>query len=214
MLDVTPQLTRRWILPASCLAFFACFLVSAVIFYRGKAFDIKAAVISDLESPDDNPRGYGVAAAGTAIAAILLVPAPVLFFRCLRARRPKLAWAGAVMFGIGLCAAMAIGVLASFTHGYTPAHVHLASAAFIGICSGTLLHLIAARASRVVVAFQFGVLVLLVYLCYGPMEFDNDHLLTGLAFGEWVLCLDCVAGLWALTGAIEKEDNVQVKRFS
>jgi hypothetical protein len=36
------------------------------------------------------------------------------------------------------------------------------------------------------------------------MEFDNDHLLTGLAFWEWVLCLNCVMGLWALAGAVEK----------
>ena len=148
MLDVTPKSVRRVLLPASCLAFFACLLVSAAVFYRERAFDIKAAVISDLQSPDDNPRGYGVSAAGTAIAAVLLAPAPMLFFRRLRAGRPKLAITGAVLFAIGLCAATAVGILAPLTHGYTTVHVHLASAAFIGICSGTFFHLIAARASR------------------------------------------------------------------
>jgi hypothetical protein len=42
------------------------------------------------------------------------------------------------------------------------------------------------------------------FLCYGPVDFDNGRLLIGLAFWEWVLCLDCAVALWALAGAVEK----------
>jgi hypothetical protein len=109
------------------------------------------------------------------------------------------------MFTLGLGAAIATGILAPFTRGYTPLHVQLASAAFIGICCGTLVHLIAARAAPTLLSFQFGVLLLLIYLCYGPVSFNNDRLLTGLAFWEWVLCLSCAGGLWALAKAIEAD---------
>lgn len=202
MLEISALSVRRVLLPAVCVAFFSCMTVSAAIFYRGRPVDLKAAIISDLESPDDNPRGYGISSAGTAIAAILFAPAVIVFYKRLRSKRPKLAVAGVILFAIGLSAALAIGVLAPFTHGYTTLHIHLASAALIGICAGTLLHLIAARASWRLVAFQVFVMLLLIFLCYGRVEFDNNHLLTGLAFWEWVLCADCVVGLWVLAGAV------------
>ena len=104
-----------------------------------KPFDIKETVISDLESPEDNPRGYGAAAAGTAICGILLIPAATLFYSRLRVVRRKLALVGAALFAVGLSAAIAIGFLAPFTRDYTPLHIQLASAAFFGICSGTLV---------------------------------------------------------------------------
>jgi len=99
--------------------------------------------------------------------------------------------------------AIAIGALAPTTHGYTPLHIQLASAAFIGISAGTLLHLVAARAAPSLLLFQLVALATLVFLCYGPVEFKNDRLFTCLAFWEWVLCLDCAAALWALAVAVE-----------
>lgn len=197
-----PRLLRRALLPSSYLIFLAGTLVSGGIFYRGRPFDPKDAVLSDLQSPDDNPRGYGASAAGTAAAAILLAPAVEVFYRQLRKPHPKLALAGAVMFAVGLASAIAIGILAPFTHGYTPLHMQLAAGAFIGISAGTWLHLLAARAAPALIAFEFLALLVLAFLCYGPVNFNYDHLLTSLAFWEWLLCVNCGAALWALAGKI------------
>jgi hypothetical membrane protein len=178
---------------------------SAVIFYQGKQFDAKSAILSDLQSPDENPHGYRFAAIGTAIAAILLLPAAASFYMHLRNVRPKLALAGVATVAVSLAAAIGIGIFAPWTHGYSPMHVQLASATFIGISAGTLFNLLAARAAPALLIFQFAALLLLVFLCYGPVQFSNDRLLTSLAFWEWVLCLDCGAALWALSGTIRTE---------
>lgn len=190
---------------ASCLIFVFGLLISAAIFYRGKSFDPKAAIISDLESPDENPRGYAASALCTTIAALLMAPASVIFYKQLRVRNVWAAHAGALLFTVGLMASAAIGILAPFTRGYTPLHVHLAYAAFIGICGGALFYLRAARAAPALVWFQGVVLAFLIYLYFGP-DFNNDHLLTGLAFWEWVLCADCAVAVVALTLAIEKSE--------
>jgi hypothetical protein len=100
---------------------------------------------------------------------------------------------------------MAIAILAPFTHGYTLQHIQLASAAFVGICAGTWLQLLAARAAPALLIFQAAALSLLVYLCYGPVNFDNSRLVTSLAFWEWVLCADCAAALWILAQKIEAQ---------
>jgi hypothetical protein len=205
VLDLTPRLVRRAIIPASYLVYFAGLVVSGVIFYRGKPFDAKEAILSDLLSPDDNPHGYGASAAGTTFFGVLLVPAVAVFYQRLRKDHPKLALAGAVMFALGLGAAITIGILAPYTRGYTPVHAQLAYAAFIGICGGTLLHLVAARATPVLIAVQCGIFLFLVYLYFGPEFFNNDRLLTSLAFWEWMLCAGCGVGLWALAGSIRDE---------
>src|SRR5689334_8429470 len=188
---LNPRFARRVLLPASYLAFLAGALISAAIFFRSRPFDVKAAVLSDLQSPDDNPQGYAASAVGTAVFAILLTPATIVFHRRLFKQSPRLVRAGSTGFAIGLASALAIGALAPTTHGYTPLHIQLASAAFVGISAGTSLHLVAARASPALLAFQLVALVMLVFLCYGPVEFKNDRLFTCLAFWEWVLCLDC-----------------------
>lgn len=203
MLRLTPRLVRRTLLPASFLLFLGGVIVSGAIFYRDKPFDVKAAILSDLQSPDDNPHGYGASAAGTGISAILLVPAMSVFYDRLRRERPKLALAGTILFGMGLASMIVIGILAPYTYGYSPLHIQLASAAFIGVCAGTWFYLLAARAARALLIFQLGALLTVVFLCYGPVDFDNDRLLTGLAFWEWVLCADCGVALWALAGTVE-----------
>jgi hypothetical protein len=131
-----------------------------------------------------------------------VLPAAALFYRHLRNVRPKLALAGVAVLSIGSAAAIGVGILAPFTHGYSPLHVQLASASFIGVSAGTLANLLAARAAPALVIFQSAALLLLVFLCYGPVEFSNDRLLTSLAFWEWVLCVECGAALWVLSGAI------------
>jgi hypothetical protein len=190
---------RRILIPASALVFVVGFLISGLIFFRGKPLDAKAAILSDLASPDENPHGYAASAAAVAISGILLIPVVSAFFGILASRR-KLAWAGAAMFTVGLSAAIAIGFLAPVTHGYSVLHIQLAYAAFMGICGGTLIYLIAARASRIAIGLQGAVFLWLVYLYVGPDVFDNKTLLTSLAFWEWVLCVNCGVGLWNLAG--------------
>jgi hypothetical protein len=185
-------------------------LTSGAIFYRGKPFDPKTAILSDMQSPDVNPHGFGASAVGTAVSAILLAPTATVYYLRLRRGHPLLALAGLVMFAVGMVSAVAIGILAPFTHGYTPLHVQLASTAFIGISTGTWLHLLAARAAPVLLAFQLGAVLLLVFLCYGPVEFTNGRLLTSLAFWEWVLCVECGLALWALARGIEAKTAVNM----
>lgn len=212
---VTPRLVRRVFLPLSCTVFFGSLIVACIFYFRDRPFDFKAAVISDLESPEDNPRGYGFAAGGTAVCAILLIPVAVLFHSRLRTFRRKVALVGAALFAVGLSAAIAIGFLAPFTHDYTPVHIQLAFAAFIGICSGTLLSSTIAAAATLaaghpwgprlvaMVVLQSGVLLFLVYLYFTPHFFNYKGLLTSLAFWEWLLCADCVSSLWILTAALD-----------
>jgi hypothetical protein len=202
--DLTPRLVRRALIPASYLIFFAGMMASSATFYRGKSFDLKAAVISDLMSPEDNPHGYGVAAAATAVSGILLAPTVILFCRQMRKNRPKLVMAGAVMFAVGLGATIVIGVLSPFTVGYSSLHIQLAYIAFIGICAGTVCHLVAARATPALIVVQCGVLLVLVYLYVVPDFFTNDRLLTSLAFWEWILCVDCGVGLWVVAKVVER----------
>ena len=193
-----------WV-PAGCGAFLAGTFLSAFLFYRGRAFDPRSAVISDLQSPLDNPLGYGASAVGTAFFAVLITPAVAVFWRQLRRTRPKLAGTGGAAFAIGLVAALGVAASAPFTYDYTPAHILLSSTAFTGISAGTYLHLVAVRASRAFLTFQFGVLLMVIYLCFGPVQFDNSRLLTGLAFWEWLLCADCGVALWWLARAVEKQ---------
>jgi hypothetical protein len=212
----TPRLVRRVFLPLSCAVFFGSLMVASVFYFRDRSFDFKEAVISDLESPEDNPGGYGFAAAGTAVCAILLIPVTMLFHSRLRTFRRKPALLGAGFFATGLAAAIAIGFLAPFTNDYTPVHIHLAFAAFIGICSGTLVCSTIAAAPALatgnrwgprlaaMVVLQGGVLLFLVYLYFTPHFFNFKGLLTSLALWEWLLCANCVSSLWILTAALDR----------
>jgi len=191
VLRLTPQLARCVLIPASSLVFLAGLIISGTIFYRGKPFDVEAAVISDLESPDENPHGYGAAAAGTAVAGVLLVPAAIMFYQRLRKDGPALALAGAALFAMGLGAAIAIGVLAPFTRGYSPLHIQLAFATFIGICGGASAWLFAARAARVLVVFQSAVFLFLGYLYFTPDFFQQRP----AADQPRILGVDVVCGL-------------------
>jgi hypothetical protein len=158
-------------------------------------------VISDLESPADNPRGYGFAAAGTAICAMLLVPVANLFYSRMRIVRRKLALVGAALFAVGLAAAVAIGFPAPFTVDYTTLHIQLAFVAFIGTCSGTLV----CSTIAVFPAFETGGPwgARLAAMIVVQHFFNYKGLLTSLALWEWLLCVECVASLWILTAALD-----------
>lgn len=212
MLRITPRSVRRAILPASYAVFLAGTVLSASIFYRNRPFDPKDAILSDLQSPDDNPHGFAASAAAAAFAAVLLAPAVAIFYRETRPRQPKLAMAGAAAFAVSLASAVSIGLLAPFTHDYTPLHIQLACAAFSGLSAGTFLHLLAARASKTAVALQFGALTAVAYICYGGVKFDNHRLLTSLALWEWALCAQCAAALWVLAAAVARASAQKTKR--
>jgi hypothetical protein len=194
----------------SCAVFFGSLAVASVFYFRNRPFDFKAAVISDLESPEDNPGGYGIAAAGTAVSAILLIPVTMLFHSRLRPLRRRAALLGAGFFAIGLAAAIAIGFLAPFTTDYTPIHINLAFTAFVGICAGSLVYSAIAAApafatgSRwgprlaAMVVLQGSVLLFLGYLYFTPNFFNFKGLLTSLALWEWLLCANCVLSIWIL----------------
>ena len=201
-----PHLSARFIqhalIPASCAAFFACLIVSGAIFYQGKPFKATAAIISDIESPEENPHGYAAAAVGTTLCGVMLAPAAIMFFRRLRNGNPKLAKGAAVMLGMGLSAAICVGVLSPCNVRYTRLHARLACAAFLGICGGTLLYFIAARAARVLIAFKSCVLLILISSYFGQHCFNNSELLTSFAFWEWMLCIDCGVGFWVLSATL------------
>ena len=182
----------------SCLAFCTGLGIAGWIYFTGRPFDARDLVISDLVSPDDNPRGYLAGAAGIAIASLLLVPGLARNHLRVRFRDRWAALAGTVLSGLGLLAAMSIGILAPMTHDYTVLHVQLAFAAFIGVCAGTTTHLaVAARRNRALLGFQSCVLLFLGYLYFHPRFFGNTGLLDSLAFWEWMLCGNCVVLLRA-----------------
>ncbi len=199
---LTPRAAYRILIPASELIFLLGLFISGMIFFRGKEFDLKEAIISDLESPDDNPSGYVPSAAATAVSGLLLAPAALAFYRQLRSKRRWLARLGLGCFILGSAGAIFIGLLAPLTRGYSPLHVQLAYAAFIGIAGGIWFNLLALPGTRFLKWFQGAVLLFLVYLYFGPDFFNNDHLLTSIAFWEWLLCADVGIALLALARAI------------
>jgi hypothetical protein len=204
---LTPRLAYRVLVPASELIFLLGLLISGAIFSRAKPFDIKAAIISDLESPDDNPRGYAASAASTALSGVLLAPAALAFYRQLRYKKRWLARIAAAWFSLGIAGAIAIGLTAPFTRGYTPLHVQLAYAAFIGIAGGIWFDVLAIPSRSFLKGFQGVVFLFLLYLYFGPDFFNNDHLLTSLAFWEWALCADAGIALVALARAVARSEK-------
>ena len=115
MFWLTPRFVRRKLLPATYVVFFAGMFVSAASFYQTRPFDVRAAILSNLQSPEVNPHGYGASAAALAITALLLVPATAVFYGRLRRERPSLAVWGMVLCAVGLSAAILVGLLAPFT---------------------------------------------------------------------------------------------------
>lgn len=199
MPELPPRLFRNTLAPAGCFVFFLCLLLSSISFYRGKPFDPKLAVISDLQSPEQNPGGYRIASAGSVISGVLFVPVTVLFYGQFRVGHRKSMLTGAILSTAGLGAMIAIGVLAPFTAGYSWLHIQLAYVAFLGICSGTACLLIAVKLARAFAAFQCVVFLVLVFLYFVPDFFVNDRLITSLALWEWMLSLNCGFCLLILT---------------
>ena len=193
------------LIPASSLIFFSSLLVSSTFYYSSKQVKLNDAVISSLQSPNDNPRGYPNAGAGTAISAMLFLPAAAFFFRTLVRGNRIVATAGSLIYTLGLIAALLIGCIAPFPRLYDHVHIPLAYAAFIAIATGLLICLALASYPLVRKGGTSGiamlplVLILLVvvlylfYLVLAPGDHAPDHgLLNNVAFVEWALSV-CIA---------------------
>lgn len=194
--------------------FFAGLLISASIFYAGRPLDWTAAIISDMQSPEENPRGYLPSAIATAITGVLFLRLLTIFHRRLRVWSAPLAWAGSAVFGAGALGAIAIGCLAPFRHSYDTVHVPLAFATFIALVAGTGLQLFAAgrrawprdrRRGAALFACCGVILAILAALAATYRSenfFSGDCLITTLALWEWLLCVSIVGFLTVLTGAL------------
>lgn len=201
---------------ASTAVFFAGLVISAIAFYGGRPLDWTAAIISDLQSPEENPRGYLASAVATAITGGLFLRLLAIVHRRVRAWSAPLAWAGSAFFGAGAVGAIAIGCLAPFPHSYDAVHLPLAFATFIALVAGTGLHLLAAGwqawpRNRRRGAKMFGCCVLIGGILAALAAtyrienyFTGDSLLTTLALWEWLLCASIVAFLRVLAGALAR----------
>lgn len=194
---------RQWVYVAiglSSLTFFVGLLISGVFFYAGKNFDWTAAIISDLQSPEENPRGYLASAIATALTGMFFLPLLRIFHRWLRTHSSPLAGTGSALFGLGATGALAIGCLAPFPVSYDSVHIPLAFATFIGIVAGLgvylclVIKLIWPTDKRWgsfllgCLVFKLLVLAALVRIYFIPDFFRGDSLLTTLALWEWALC--------------------------
>ena len=215
---LTARTVRRVLLPASSVSFLAGMLISTVPYYAGQAIDLKRAILSNLSSYGDNPHGYLAADVGITLCGALLLPVALWFFRGLRGVHRGLAAAGALLFGAGLMAAIAIGVMGPFEQGYSALHIDLAYATFIFAAAGMLILLGLAvwRARRagggrgllVMEVLLACLLALLFYLLagesatHGKNFFDDKNFFRSLACGEWVLFGVNVVYLFVLANAV------------
>jgi hypothetical protein len=196
---------------SSFLIFFGSMVISARSFYSGKPIKLRDAMISGILSPSDNPRGYRIAAAGTCLCGVLLLPVAFAFYRALSRRHRPLALLGTLTFSLGPLSAISMIFV---TAEINDLHVYLATAAYFFMTAGLLIclalegHDIVLRgvtgggirrvAMFLVLLFLFTVLVFLVYLVFAPDFFNDKNLLHNVAFDEWTLCAVVVAGISGL----------------
>jgi hypothetical protein len=198
----TPRRILTVLIPASSLIFFTSLLISSISFYSTRQFKLNDAVISNLQSPDDNPRGYLIACAGTAVSAILFLSIAAFFFRSLVRRNRTVAATGSVIYALGLLAAILIGCLAPFPTLYDPVHIPLAYIAFIAIFSGLLVCLACANypPSRWNFLLDLTLLAIVLYLLYLVVGPDSND----VAFIEWTLSVGVAAYTAILTAVLNR----------
>lgn len=200
----------------SIFVFFTSLVLSSSFYYSGKTFDWKSAVISDLQSPIENPNGFIIAALGTTLTGIILAPTVVLFHSKLYRTSKVFSTLGTIAFSLGILGTLIIGCLTPFPKSYEPIHIPIAFATFISIVMSILIYcsLIAYTTyslnkilglSLVILGlFKLSVLIALFYLYLTPGFFTNDHLITTLALWEWLLCISIVVYLLLLTLILKK----------
>jgi len=193
--------------------FFTGLLVSGACFYHGRPFDWTAAIISDLQSPEENPEGYLPSAAATAWSGLFFFQLARVFHDWTRPASTALARAGSGFFGLGAAGALAIGCLAPFPVGYETVHVPLAFATFFFLVGGLGVYLFAAglhlrriEPARSLAAFGgagaiVAILAALFRTYQFPDFFTGENLWRTLAFWEWLLCGSTVGFMLLLSWA-------------
>jgi hypothetical protein len=186
------------------LVFFSGLFLSALPLWTSHSAGLYAALVSSLQSPEENPHRYGVACAGTALCGALLAPVVWRLYRTVRTRQPWLAACGVVLLASGVAIEIAIGCLAPFRDTYEPLHVPLAYAVFISMDAGLLVF--TARAGRggwlrSLAALQTAAVCLLIYLWHDDRIFDGSAGLPRLVACEWTLCV-LTAVSWHVVGAV------------
>lgn len=217
-----PKLLRpSWTTPAAVLCgwipsayglFLIGFLVSLFLFFEGRSATLEDAIVSDVLSPDDNPRGYLVAAAAVSACGLLLLPAADLFQRGWDQRCRRWSVTGAWLYRIGLTAMVAIGATTPFQEPYVPVHIGLAFVALMGMVAGLAVCLGVAACSstsfRVPLAvlsfLQIGALLFLAILVIFPSGFLDRRF---LALFEWLLNALIAAGTVSVAAALNVASN-------
>src|ERR1051326_2768319 len=206
----------KLIIPVSSGVFFIGLIVSSFYFYSQKEFNWTAAIISDLQSPIENPKGYLPASLGTAISVIFLVP--LLISMSLKLERIKRIPAifGTSIFGLGIIGGIIIGFLSPFPKYYEIVHIPIAFATFIFIVGGILMFLLLTSLSiyqnnkkysfilLVLFGFKLAVFASLIYIYTIPEFFSGVNLFKTLAFWEWSLCISIVIHLQIIKSVIDK----------
>ena len=178
------------------------FIVSSIIFFHGRPFDPTAALLSDLASASSNLHGYLALTLATLIAAFLLIPVAAIFHRNLPSS--PLSTVATACFGIGIVATIILAISSPRSSTDSTLHVQLAFASFTGIILGTMLYLIAARGSRLLIGVQIVILLFLVWEYFGPDLLTGTHFFNSLAFCEWCLWIECAIATWMLAGTLAR----------
>ncbi|HTU35361.1 MAG TPA: hypothetical protein VMF66_16275, partial [Candidatus Acidoferrum sp.] len=146
------------------------------------------AVISKLESPFENPRGYLISASAVAICGALMLPAVRTVFLGLRETGGLISGIGSLLLALGFLGEIALGCLARLWSMYDSAHIILAFATFIAISAGlTICLALAARLRRnygllLLAAIQLLAVATLIYMLFNPDFPPERSFLTSLAF--------------------------------
>ena len=184
--------TVRWVcVPTAYTVFVIGFLLAAAARSAERKPTWEDAVMSELLSRQDNPRGYFVAIAAVAVCAMLLFPAADLIQegacrRCAAWRR-----AAAWLYRAGLFTAVANATLTPWLEKYGTFHVSLAFFSFMVLTAALAIVLIAtafvSHAGRVGLAAlglaQVAALLFLTYLYFASWYFVDRRWLLGLF--EW-----------------------------
>jgi hypothetical protein len=202
MISRPPAFLHTLIL-SSYFIFFGSMIASARPYYSGKSIRLRDAMISALLSPTDNPQGYRIASAGTALCGVLMLPVAFTFNRALARRHRPLAFIGSFLFGLGPLSAASMIFVAPEINDL---HVYLATGAYIFMTAGLLICLALAAhpvvltgggrgpAQALALLFLLAVLAFLVYLLFTPDFFNDKSLIRNVAFCEWTLC--CILAIY------------------
>jgi len=149
-------------------------------------------VLSRLTSNQENPNGWLVAVASTALGGILLLVSAALFIGTFRRWRSGWGTLGALLYCLGVLAIITWAVSTPLTEGYSSSHVYLSYFAYmssvvgLGICH-TVIALMprgGRRFSVVSGVLLSATFLVLIYLFFNDAIFDRHLWL--LAVSEWI----------------------------